>query len=90
MRLPIITFQQMKLSVAELHILYEQLLHAKSAEQMTAFADKFLIDIINRNKRTYINEGITKVSSFLLTNPTIANISQYAYHANTELSKKIC
>lgn len=65
--------------------LYEQLLHTKSAQQMVAFADKFLINTINRKKSTYINEGITKISSYLLTNTTITNISQYAYHANMSL-----
>jgi AraC-like DNA-binding protein len=65
--------------------LYEQLLNAKSAKQMVTFTDKFLISILKRKKRTYANEGITKISSFLLANTTITNISQYAYHANMSL-----
>ncbi len=65
--------------------LYEQLLHAKSAQQMVAFADKFLISFISRKKRAYMNEGISNISCHLLSNTTSINISQYAYQANMSL-----
>jgi transcriptional regulator GlxA family with amidase domain len=52
---------------------------------MVAFADKFLISIINRKKRAYMNEGISNISCHLLSNTTSINISQYAYQANMSL-----
>ena len=65
--------------------LYEQLLHAVNIRDMALLADKFLIGFLNRKKPVYINEGITKISSLLLTTFNAANIAKYASLANMSM-----
>ena len=63
---------------------YEQLLHASGIQEMTLFADIFLIGFLNRQKAMYIHNGITRISNLLLTTLN-TNISQYASQANMSM-----
>ena len=40
---------------------YEQLLHASGIQEMTLFADIFLIGFLNKKKGIYMNDGITQI-----------------------------
>ncbi|MEJ7679873.1 MAG: DUF6597 domain-containing transcriptional factor [Segetibacter sp.] len=65
--------------------IYEQLLHAVNLRDMALLADKFLIGFLNRKKQVYINEGISKISSLLLTTFNATNITKYASLANMSM-----
>lgn len=69
----------------EVERFHDQLLHAASAQEMVGFSDRFLLDSLNRKKTTYSNDGITKISSQLLSKSNTAKISQYAYYANMSI-----
>lgn len=62
--------------------LYNQLLHAAGAYEMTAAADQFLMSCMNHQKRTYVNQSIAEISHHLLTGSKGTKVSGYAYHAN--------
>lgn len=64
---------------------YEQLLNASCIQEMTLFADIFLIGFLNKRKRTYINDGITKIFHHLSINRNTTNITQCAYQANMSM-----
>ena len=66
-------------AVNELH---EQLLHAKSFQQMAFFADAFLIKFLNRQKAAYSYDGVTAVAKDLVSAYQVSSIEQYAYKAN--------
>jgi AraC-like DNA-binding protein len=65
--------------------LYHRLLHATNEKEMVALANRFIISTLKRRKKTYANDGITKISPFLLANSTMTTISQYACDANMSL-----
>ncbi len=60
---------------------YEQLINASTIQEIALFADAFLICFLNRQKRSYVNDGITKIS-YHLSNRSTTNITQCAYIAN--------
>jgi AraC-like DNA-binding protein len=65
--------------------LFEQLTNSPDICAMAIFADKFLISNKNRQKVTYTNEGITKISYRLLTTYATTHISKYASDANMSI-----
>lgn len=65
--------------------LYEQLLNSTSGIDMVAFANKFLLNFLNRKKAAYTNEGITQIAYHLVTKGEMGTISQYAYNANMSI-----
>ncbi|MCW3110932.1 MAG: AraC family transcriptional regulator [Segetibacter sp.] len=65
-------------------LFYEQLVNASGIQEMVLFADAFLIGFLNKQKRTYLNDDIVKVSSYL-PNKNTTNIRQCAYQANMSM-----
>lgn len=65
--------------------LYEQLLDAVNIQDMALLSDRFLIGFLNRKKTNYTNEGITKISSLLLTTFNKISIAKYACQANMSM-----
>lgn len=65
--------------------LHEKLLHASSSAQIVRLADDFLLNILKGKKISYINNGISKISNYLLTHRSTFTIPQYAYEANMSL-----
>lgn len=64
---------------------YKQLINAWGAQEMALFADIFLVGCLNKQKRSYVNDGITKIFHHLSINWNTTNIAQYAYQANMSL-----
>jgi len=63
---------------------YEQLVNASSVQEIGLFTDAFLLGFFNRQRRSYLHEGITEISSLLLSR-RITSIPQCAYIANMSL-----
>jgi AraC-like DNA-binding protein len=64
---------------------YEQLLCALDIRGMALLADEFLIGFLKKGKAIYINEGISKISSLLLTTFNTVNITKCASLANMSM-----
>jgi AraC-like DNA-binding protein len=65
--------------------LYQQLLHTTSAMEKVLLTDNFLLAELKRQKSVDANDGITKISSQLLTTPNFNRVTEYAYQANMSL-----
>jgi len=67
-------------SIADLR---DQLREVVDMEQMACLADRFLVNFLNRQKKTdTLYDGITAVSAELYNTTNFATIEQYAYKAN--------
>ena len=64
--------------------LYEQLQEARNALEIVSLSDSFLINCVSRAKQVYVNEGITRICSQLMTSNS-TSIAQYAYQANMSM-----
>jgi AraC-like DNA-binding protein len=65
--------------------LYQQLLHTTSAMEKVFLTDNFLLEELKRQKSVNANDGITKISSQLLTTHNLNRVTEYANEANMSI-----